>query len=81
MNYHIQGTSEKARLIKSGHTVSIDPGSYIRTMDHVNSADESETVKIQMKMVGWARELTELFGRANTEAIHHAIQGLSTKYL
>jgi hypothetical protein len=33
-----------------------------------------------MKTIDWARELTELFGRANTEAIHHAIQRLRTKY-
>ncbi len=28
----------------------------------------------------WARELTELFGRANTKAIHLAVQGLRTKF-
>jgi hypothetical protein len=39
----------QARQIKSGDTVSIDLGCYIRTMDHVISADESETVEIQKK--------------------------------
>jgi len=33
-----------------------------------------------MKTMDWARELTELIGRSNTKAIHHAIQGLRTKY-
>jgi uncharacterized membrane protein YgcG len=28
----------------------------------------------------WTGELAELFGRANTEGIHTAIQGLRTKY-
>jgi hypothetical protein len=33
-----------------------------------------------MKTMDWAGELTELFGRANIEPIHQAIQGLKTKY-
>jgi len=48
--------------IKSGDTVSINPGCYIHTMDHVISADKSETVEIQTKTLDWARELMELFG-------------------
>jgi hypothetical protein len=48
-------------------------------MDHVISADESETIKIQKKTMDWTGELAELFGRANTEGIHMAIQGLQTK--
>ncbi len=49
-------------------------------MDHVISADESETIEIQRKTMDWASELADLFGRANTEGIHKAIQGLRTKY-
>jgi hypothetical protein len=63
----------QARQIKSGDTVSIDPGCYIRTMDHVISADESETVEIQKKIMDRTGELTELFSRANAEGIHKAI--------
>jgi hypothetical protein len=33
--------------INSGDTVTVEPGCYIWTMDHVISADESETLKIQ----------------------------------
>jgi hypothetical protein len=58
----------------------VEPGCYIRTMDHVISADESETIEIQKKTMDWTGELTELFGRANTEGIHTAVQGLRTKY-
>ncbi len=58
----------------------MEPGCYIRTMDHVISADESETIEIQKKTMDWTGELTELFGRANTEGIHTAVQGLRTKY-
>ena len=49
-------------------------------MDHVISADESETIEIQKKTTDWTGKLAELFGRANTEGIHRAIQGLRTKY-
>jgi hypothetical protein len=66
--------------INSGDTVMVEPECYIRTMDHVISADESETIKIQKKTMDWTGELAELFCRANTEGIHTAIQGLRTKY-
>ncbi len=46
----------------------------------VISADESETIEIQRKTMDWAGEIADLFGRANTESIHKAIQGLRTKY-
>jgi hypothetical protein len=52
--------------INSGDMVTVGPGSYIRTMDHVISADESETIEIQKKTMDWTGELAELFGRANT---------------
>jgi len=55
---------------------SVEPGCYIRTMDHVISA----MIEIQKKTMDWTGELAELFGRANTEGIHTAIQGLRTKY-
>jgi hypothetical protein len=48
-------------------------------MDHVISADESETIEIQKKTMDWTGELAELFGRANTKGIHTTIQGLRTK--
>jgi len=62
--------------INSGDMVTVEPGCYIRTMDHVISADESETIEIQKKTMDWTSKLAELFGRANTEGIHMAIQGL-----
>jgi hypothetical protein len=70
----------QTRQINSGDTVMVEPGCYIRTMDHVISADESETIEIQKKTMDWTGELAELFGRANTEGIHTAIQGLRKKY-
>ncbi len=72
--------SIQTRQINSGDTITVEPGCYIWTMDHVISADESETIEIQRKTMDWAGELADLFGRANTEGIHKAIQGLWTKY-
>jgi hypothetical protein len=60
--------------------VYITPGCYICTMDHVISADESETKEIHMKTKDWAGELMELFRRTNTGVIHLVIQGLRMKY-
>jgi hypothetical protein len=45
-------------------------------MDHVISADESETIEIQRKTMDWTGKLAKLFGRANTDGIHQASQGL-----
>jgi hypothetical protein len=70
----------QTRQIKSGDMVKIEPGCYIQTMDHMISADKSETVKIQKKTMDWTGELMELFDRANTEGIHTAIQGVQIKY-
>jgi len=55
--------------INSGDMVTVEPGCYIRTMDHVISADESETIKIQKKTMDWTGELAKIFGRANTEGL------------
>ncbi len=38
----------QTRQINSGDTVTVEPGCYIQTMDHMISADESEAIKIQM---------------------------------
>jgi hypothetical protein len=70
----------QTQQIKSGDAVSIEPGYYIWTFGHMISADKSETVEIQMKIMDWAGELTELFSQANTEGIHQVIQGLQTKH-
>ncbi len=65
------------RWIKS---ISINTGCYVRTMDHIISVDESETVEIQTKTMVWAGDLMELFRWATTKSICQAILGLRTKY-
>ncbi len=49
--------SIQTRQINSGDTITVEPGCYIRTMDHVISADESETFEIQRKTMDWAGKL------------------------
>ena len=49
-------------------------------MDHVISADESETIEVAIKTMDWAGEITDLFHYGNKEAIHQAVQGLRTRY-
>jgi hypothetical protein len=66
--------------IQSWDTVKIRPGCYIRTMDHMISADESETIQIPIKALDWPGEITNLYCNGNKETIHQAVQGLQTKY-
>jgi hypothetical protein len=66
--------------IQSGDTIWVKPGCYVRMMDHVISADKSEMIKIKIKTMDWASEITDLFHYGNKEAIHQAVQGLWTRY-
>ncbi len=50
-----------AMQIQSCDTIQIRPGCYVRTMDHVISADESETIEIAIKTMDWAGKITDLF--------------------
>ncbi len=66
--------------IQSGDTIKVKPGCYVRTMDHIISADESETIEIAIKTMDWAVEITDLFHYENKDTIHQAVQGLCNRY-
>jgi hypothetical protein len=66
--------------IKSGETIRIKLGCYVRTMDQVISADESETIEVKIKTMDWAGEITDLFHYGNQDTIHQAVQGIRTRY-
>ncbi len=66
--------------IQSDDTIKIKPGCYVRTMDYVITADESETIEVKIKAMDWAGEITDLFHHRNKEAIHQVVQGLRTRY-
>ncbi len=46
-------------------------------MDHVISADESETIDIAIKTMDWAGEITDLFRYENKDAICDSLQDYS----
>jgi hypothetical protein len=69
-----------AMQIQSGDIIKVKPGCYVRTMDHVISADKSETIEIAIKTMDWAGEITDLFHYENKDAIHQAVQGLRNCY-
>ncbi len=50
-----------AMQIQSGDTIKIKPGCYIRTMDHVISADESETIDIAIKTMDILTRLNPIY--------------------
>ena len=69
-----------AMQIRSGDTIKVKPGCYVRTMDHVILADELEMIEIAIKTMDWAGEITDLFHYENKDAIHQALQGLRNRY-
>jgi hypothetical protein len=66
--------------IQSRDTIWIKPGCYVHTVDHVISADESETIEVKIKTMDRAGKITDLFHYGNKEAIHQAVQELRTQY-
>jgi hypothetical protein len=66
--------------IQSGDTFKIKSGCYVHSMDHIISADESETIEVKIKAMDWPGEITDLFHHRNKEAIHQDVQGVRTRY-
>jgi hypothetical protein len=48
-------------------------------MDHVISADESETIEAAIKTMDCAGKIMDLFHYRNKEAIHQSVQGLRNR--
>jgi hypothetical protein len=51
--------------IKSGHSIMVQAGCNIPTMDHVISADDSEETQILNSWLDWTMSLPELFNHEN----------------
>jgi hypothetical protein len=47
--------------ISSGQTIRINPSCYIRTMDHIITADDSEEIEIHSKWLDWTWTLGQLY--------------------
>jgi len=65
--------------ISSGQTVRINPSCYIRTMDHIITADDSEEIAIHSKWLDWTWTLGQLFQQSENEVVTTAIAKLRTK--
>ncbi len=65
--------------ISSGQTNQINPSCYIRTMDHIITADDSEEIEILDKWLDWTWTLPQLFQQPESEVVISAIERLRTK--
>ncbi len=65
--------------ISSGQTVQINPSCYIRMMDHIITADDSEEIMIHSKWLDWTWTLGQLFQQSENEVVTTAIAKLRTK--
>jgi hypothetical protein len=71
--------SISAVQISSGQTVRINPSCYIRTMDHIITADDNEELEIHSKWLDWTWTLGQLFQQPESEMVATAIDKLCTK--
>jgi hypothetical protein len=67
--------------ISSGQTVRINPSCYIRTMDHIFTADDSEEIEIHSKWLDWTFTLEQLFQQPENEVVTTAIAKFRNKNL
>jgi hypothetical protein len=65
--------SISAIQISSGQTVWINPSCYVRTMDHIIMADNSEEIEIHSKWLNWTWTLGQLFQQLENEKVAKAI--------
>jgi hypothetical protein len=59
--------------ILSGQTVRINPSYYVRTMDHIITADDSKEIEIHSKWLDWTWTLGQLFQQPENEKVTKAI--------
>jgi len=71
--------SVSAIQISSGQTVQINPSCYVRTMDHIITADDSKEIEIHSKCLDWTWTLGQLFQQPENEKVATAIDRLCTK--
>jgi hypothetical protein len=68
--------SISAIQISSGQTVRVNPSCYVRTMDHIITADDSEELEIHSKWLDWTWTLGQLFQQPENEKVTKAIDRL-----
>ncbi len=65
--------------ISSGQTVRINLSCYIRNMDHIITANDSEEIEIHSKGLDWTWTLGQLFQQLESEMVTTAIDKLCTR--
>jgi len=65
--------------ISSSQTVRINPSCYIRTMDHIITADDSEEIEIHSKWLDWTWTPGQFFQQPENEMVTSAINKLRAK--
>ncbi len=65
--------SISAIQISSGQTVRVNPSCYVRTMDHIITADDSEEMEIHSKWLDWNWTLGQLFQQPENKKVTKAI--------
>ena len=68
--------SISAIQISSGQTVRVNPSCYVRTMDHIITADDSEELEIHSKWLNWTWTLGQLFQQPENDKVTKAIDRL-----
>jgi hypothetical protein len=74
----IAPTKPARRQSPSGQTIRINPSCYIRTIDHIITADDSEEMEILDKWLDWTWTLPQLFQQPESEVVISAIERLWT---
>jgi hypothetical protein len=74
-----KANSISAIQISSGHMVRINPSCYVRTMDHIITADDSEEIEIHSKWLDWTSTLGQLFQQPENKKVTEAIDRLPMK--
>jgi len=65
--------------VKSGQAIKLNSGCYIRTMDHVITANKNENIEVPSKWIDWTWTLGELFQQPENDIIMVAIKKLWAK--
>jgi hypothetical protein len=65
--------------VKSGQAIKLNSRCYIRTMDHIIMADETEDIEVHSKLLDWTWTLGKLFQQPKNEIVTAAMEKLQTK--
>jgi len=71
--------SSSPMTISSGQAITVHPGCYILTMDHIITADDTNDVEIHSTWLDFTMSLAQLFDHSNSEQITQIVTELQSK--